>query len=108
MDSLETLKIMLGIDVSDDSEDEVLSNYLSLAYQKILRAVYPFVEDTSNMSMPSRYDYLRVEVAMRMYNMRGVEGENSHSENGVSRSYENIDSFIAKNVIPFCGVPKKL
>lgn len=107
MDSLETLKIMLGIDVSDDSEDEVLSNYLSLAYQKIMRAVYPFARDTSKMDMPSRYDYLRVEVAMRMYNMRGVEGENSHSENGVSRSYESVDSFIAKNVIPFCGVPQK-
>lgn len=106
MDSLETLKIMLGIDMSDESEDEVLSNYLSLASQKIVRAAYPFKEDVTEDDMPSRYKYLQTEVAMRMYNMRGVEGENSHSENGVSRSYESIDSFIAKNVIPFCGVPK--
>ena len=41
-----------------------------------------------------------------MLNKRGAEGQTSHSENGISRSYENADipESMLKSIIPFCGV----
>lgn len=103
-EKLQQLKIMLGIDGND--EDDLLIQLLALSERKIIGAAYPFVADTSAQSMPSRYDFLQIEVAERMYNQRGAEGETSHNENGVNRTYENVDTFISRNVVPFCGVLK--
>lgn len=102
-EKLQQLKIMLGIYCND--EDDLLLLLLAQSGKKIVRAVYPY-EDTSEMDVPSRYDFLQVEVAERMYNMRGAEGETSHNENGVNRTYESIEDFIRNNVVVFCGVPK--
>lgn len=102
-EKLQQLKIMLGIDGTD--EDELLTLLLSQSGKKIIRAVYPY-KDTSEMDVPPRYDFLQVEVAERMYNMRGAEGEKEHIENGVHRTYESVEDFIRNNVVVFCGVPK--
>lgn len=101
-EKLQQLKIMLGID--DTDEDELLTLLLTQSGKKIVRAVYPY--GSTNEDVPSRYSFLQVEVAERMYNQRGAEGETSHDENGVNRTYQSIEDFIISNVVPFCGVPK--
>lgn len=101
-EKLQQLKIMLGID--DTDEDELLTLLLTQSGKKIVRAVYPYGK--TDEDVPSRYSFLQVEVAERMYNLRGAEGESAHIENGVHRTYESIEDFIAHNVVPFCGVPK--
>ena len=103
-EKLISLKALLGI--ADNSEDELLAVLLTQAGQKITRAVYPYVEDISGIDVPSRYDFLQLEVAERMYNKRGAEGEKEHIENGTHRTYESVEEFIQNNVVPFCGVPK--
>lgn len=102
-EKLQQLKIMLGID--DTDEDELLTLLLTQSGKKIVRAVYPYGGNTDE-NVPSRYSFLQLEVAERMYNLRGAEGESAHIENGVHRTYESIEDFIAHNVVPFCGVPK--
>lgn len=102
-EKLQQLKIMLGID--DTDEDELLTLLLTQSGKKIVRAVYPY-GSTNDEDVPSRYSFLQVEVAERMYNQRGAEGETSHGENGVNRTYQSIEDFIISNVVPFCGVPK--
>lgn len=99
-EKLTALKAMVG---SSDS-DEVLSTYLNFAGSKILAKAYPFQNDVSEV--PTRYEYLQVEIAAYMLNKRGAEGQTSHTENGVSRSYENGDvpSSMLKAVVPYCGV----
>lgn len=101
---LTNLKLYLGI--TDTSEDTLLSFLLSVAGQKILDRLYPF--DDTKTSVPSRYLMKQVEIAQFLYNKRGAEGETSHSENGISRTYENADipESLMKGIVPYCGFPK--
>lgn len=90
--------------VRSSDPDEVLSTYLTLAGRKVLAKAYPYQNDATEV--PAQYAYLQVEIAAYMLNKRGAEGQTSHSENGVSRSYENGDvpSSMLKAVVPYCGV----
>lgn len=99
-EKLTALKAMVG---TSDS-DEVLSTYLIFAGSKILAKAYPYQNDVTEI--PDQYSYLQVEIAAYMLNKRGAEGQTSHTENGVSRSYENGDvpSSMLKSVVPYCGV----
>ena len=84
--------------------DEILKSYLTIAGQKILNHAYPY--DDTVTEVPRRYGYLQCEIAAYLLNKRGAEGETSHSENGISRSYESADvpESMLRDVIPFCGV----
>ena len=99
-EKLTALKAMVG---SSDS-DEVLSTYLDLAGSKIIAKAYPYQNDISEV--PAQYAHLQVEIAAYMLNKRGAEGQVSHSENGITRSYENGDvpPSMLKAVVPHCGV----
>jgi len=41
--------------------------------------------------VPGKYEYLQCELAMRYFNRMGGEGEISHGENGISRSYDSVN-----------------
>lgn len=84
--------------------DDVLKSYLTIAGHKILNRAYPY--DNAEREVPTRYGYLQCEIATYLLNKRGAEGEVSHSENGVSRTYESADvpESMLKDVIPHCGV----
>lgn len=99
-EKLAALKAMVG----DSDTDEVLSTYLSLAGSKIIAKAYPYNPEITEV--PVQYSYLQVEIATYFLNKRGAEGQTAHTENGVSRAYENADvpSSMLKAVIPQCGV----
>lgn len=101
-EKVEALKAMVG---GSDS-DEVLSTYLLLAGRKIIAKAFPFDPDVTEV--PARYDTLQCEIAAYLLNKRGAEGQTSHSENGISRSYENADvpASMLKSVTPHCGIIK--
>jgi hypothetical protein len=101
-EKVEALKAMVG---GSDS-DEVLSTYLLLAGRKIIAKAFPFDPDMTEV--PARYDTLQCEIAAYLLNKRGAEGQTSHSENGISRSYENADvpASMLKSVTPHCGIIK--
>ena len=91
-------------DTADGWSDDVLNAYLTIAGQKIINRAYPY--DDTVTTVPARYGYLQCEIAAYLLNKRGAEGETVHSENGISRTYENADvpeSMLA-DVIPTCGV----
>lgn len=89
---------------SDGWSDETLMVYLSLAGQKIINRAYPY--DDTVTEVPRRYGVLQCEIATYLLNKRGAEGEVSHSENGISRTYENADvpDSMLSEVIPHCGL----
>ena len=99
-EKLTALKAMVG---SSDS-DEVLSAYLKLAGGKIIAKAFPYQNDVTEV--PAQYSYLQVEIAAYMLNKRGAEGETAHSENGVSRSYEDgdIPATLLRRITPMAGV----
>jgi hypothetical protein len=91
-------------DTAEGWSDDTLTSYLTIAGQKILNRAYPY--DDTVTEVPRRYGYLQCEIAAYLLNKRGAEGEISHSENGISRTYENADvpESMLSEVIPHCGV----
>jgi hypothetical protein len=100
-DLLEKLKLYLGI--SDTSEDNLLLLLLDVSAKKILEKLYPF--DSTKTEIPTRYQTKQIEIAQFLYNKRGAEGEVSHYENGVNRTYENADipDSLMRGITPFVG-----
>lgn len=87
--------------------DEVLLSYfLNVAKEKILRKMYPFRDPSEDENVPEKYENLQCDIAIFLLNKRGAEGETYHSENGIIRQYENADvpNSMLKEVVPFVGV----
>lgn len=98
-----TLTAMTG-----EVDAAVLSAFLSLAAEKVLTRCYPFRPDIRNV--PAKYSMTQVEIAAYLLNKRGAEGETSHGENGINRSYESgsVPDSMLKNVVPFASAfPRK-
>lgn len=102
MTQLEQLKALLGVDGTD--EDNLLNTLLSISKQKILDRAFPY--DDSIKEVPSRYETKQIEIAVYLYNKQGAEGQTSHSENGISRLYENADvpESLMRGIVPKVGV----
>ena len=101
-EKLRLLKAMVG----ESDTEEVLLTYLKIAAQKILNRAYPY--GTEETEVPARYGFLQCEIAAYLLNKRGAEGQTSHSENGISRSYESADvpESLLGAVTPTVGVIK--
>lgn len=97
---IKLLKAMVG----ESDSDDVLSAYLTLAGNKIIGVAYPY--DSTITEVPERYHSLQCEIAAYMLNKRGAEGQTAHSENGISRQYENADipKTLMSQIVPNCGV----
>ena len=89
VEKLAMLRVMVGQPNEGDWSDEVLVSYLAIAGRKIINRAYPY--DDTVTEVPRRYGYLQCEIAGYLLNKRGAEGQLSHSENGISRSYESAD-----------------
>lgn len=90
--------------MTGESDDSVLSTYLRLSKDAIMNYAFPC--STPPDTMPSQYDSLQVDIAAYKLNKRGAEGETAHSENGVSRNYENADipRSLLRRIVPYAGV----
>ena len=97
-------KLTMLTHMTDESDDGLLSSYLSLAEQVVLEKAFPFGNYPENF--PSRYDGIQVEIAAYMINKRGAEGEIVHLENGVSRHWEDagVAPSLLRRIVP-CAVP---
>ena len=88
-------------DVSVSSSE--ITTYLTVAAQRILDRLYPFGGAPS--TWPTEYDILQCELVVRMIARRGGEGEISHSENGISRTYASVDDEeLLSRLTPYAGV----
>ena len=101
-EKLAMLKVLVGI--TDTTDDAALAVFLTLSARKILSRAYPY--DHTGVVVPVQYDTLQCEIAAYLWNKRGAEGQTTHTENGISRQYENADvpSSMLKSVVPYCGV----
>ena len=94
-----TLTTMTG-----ETDAFILSTYLMLAKEAILSRAYPFRTDVTEV--PAKYEGLQLEIAAYLIDKRGAEGEVTHTENGVTRQYENgdIPPTLLRRIIPEAGV----
>lgn len=105
-EKLTMLKIF--VDIDGNTQDSALTVYLTSAGRKIINKAFPY--DSAQTEVPPRYDFLQCEIAAYLWNKRGAEGETSHNENGINRSYENADvpPSMLKEIVPFCGLIGKV
>ena len=81
MNQLEKLKLLLE---NPQVSDDVLVFYLDNASDIIC-------ELRNSDVIESKYSNIQIKMAIEMFNKRGAEGQTSHSENGISRTYEKAD-----------------
>ena len=100
MTQLERLKIR----IPENENDNELEDFLESAKSVILSRRFPFGEQPTELEQ--RYLDLQIRIAVEMYNKRGVEGQTSHSENGVSRSYSSasVSEELLREITPKVGV----
>ena len=105
-DLIDRAKLRLGISSSDRSNDDLLEELLNSAESAILARRFPFGYDEETTVLPSAYDDLKIRIAMDLFNKIGAEGQLSHSENGVQRTYESswISESLLQEVTPRVGV----
>lgn len=100
MTQLERLKIRITEEVTGAELEDLLES----ARAVILSRRFPFQDHPPDVE--DRYKDLQIRIAVEMYNRRGAEGELSHSENGVSRSYSsaNVSEELLREITPKGGV----
>lgn len=99
------LQILRAMFKDDDTVNtELLLAYLDIAEEKILNKCYPY--RVSEKELPEKYHALQIEIANYLLCKRGAEGETSHDENGISRTYESADvpDSMLKGVTPYVSV----
>jgi hypothetical protein len=85
----------------DTDTEEVLDNVLDDAEALVLNRMYPFGYPDGTV-VPTRYERIQIQLAAELYSKRGAEGQISHSENGISRTWLE-ESALLKRVIPHVG-----
>lgn len=85
--------------------NEVLLVYLQMAQHKMLERLYPFDSSRDVSDIPSRYEMIQCELAGRYFLRQGGQAETSHEENGVNRTYGNVeDEDILSRLTPFAKI----
>jgi len=83
MDTLAKLKIMLDIAIDDISQDGELQLLLDDIQTDLLTW-------TNRIAFPVPLESIQRQIAVMRYNKKGVEGQSSHSEGGIGRSFEDL------------------
>lgn len=90
-----------------EENDDILTDILESAKNIILARRFPYAKTMPDELEPQYID-LQIRCAQDMYNRLGAEGQLSHSENGISRSWgaEWVSSQLLEEIVPMCGVTK--
>lgn len=108
MDSLHVIKRRL--EIPDNSEDALILDMLADAKRVINNNRYPFggipLDEAGEEILEDRFLSLQIRIVLDMYNKMGAEGQVTHSENGVARTFETADVpySLLREIIPKGGV----
>lgn len=96
-EKIQTVKNLIG-----DNNADVTACLLSAKYS-VLNRLYPF--GIGATEVPEQYELLECKIASRYYFRAGGEGEVTHSEGGVSRTYATAnDEDLLMEITPFAKV----
>lgn len=100
MTDLERLKVRVPEATEAELED-VLESAKDVILSRCFVSVENTSEDEKSMALEAHKEKV-ISAAVVIYNMRGIEGQISHSENGVARSYADCAGLkpILERIIP--------
>lgn len=82
-------------------ETSDLLPYVKLAEEIVLGKRFPF---QNIQIVPARYENIQCQIAVELWNKRGAEGEITHNENGINRTWESlVSSRLLSMIVPKCG-----
>ena len=102
MSNLERLKLR-----TSEADESILTDCLESAKSAILARRFPYSEWSEDLE--PKYLDLQFRIALDLYNKIGAEGQMTHSENGIARTWESswISEQLLSEVVPKVGVPCK-
>lgn len=102
-DKLDMVMTLLGL--SGDRDETLLGVYLTAAEREILAWRYSY-SGSKPEEVPPEYEMTQIYAVIAGYSHAGAEGQLSHSENGISRTFRHEDMvrYIRSNVLPLAGV----
>lgn len=88
----------------DTASRELLLALVEMSEGIVLNKRYPFGPPES-ATVPTVYEHIQLQIAVELFSKRGAEGQTSHGENGISRTYESADisPSLLKKIVPVCG-----
>lgn len=98
-------KLALAMELGDSHTTEAkMLAYLAKAERVIIRRLDP-LGAVGVTAVPAQYDVLQCELAARYSFRAGGEGEVSHNENGVNRTYGSVnDEDLLREIMPYVKV----
>ena len=104
---LDSEKVALVKAMTDETDEAIIMAFLSLAGDAVYHAACPY-RNSDKISVVSEYEGVQIRAAAYYLNKRGADGEKSHNENGISRTYENSDlpDSLLREFTPIVGVSK--
>ena len=90
--------------LTGETEQDILSAYLLIAKEIVINKAFPYGDGTEEV--PDKYSLTQIQIAEYLLNKRGAEGERVHSENGISRTYDDgdIPPALLRRILPVVGV----
>lgn len=91
--------------MTDESDEVTISAFLDMAGEALYHHVDPY-KTREKADVLDEYGGVQVRIAAAWLNKRGADGQVSHSENGISRSWEtgDIPPSILSEITTICGV----
>lgn len=86
------------LDITDDSQDTLLTTYLTAAEKEIIS--WHYSPHTLVDSVPPELEMIQIQAIVAGYNIRGAENQKTHNENGINRAFHYTDmvQYIHNNV----------
>ena len=100
MTDIERLKVRIPEATEAELED-VLTSAKDVILSRCFVSVSSATDDDKTKALTEHNEKV-LSAAVVIYNMRGIEGQTSHSENGVARSYEDCAGMksILQQIVP--------
>lgn len=87
----------------DIVDADSLLPYIDISGEIILNKRYPFGYPEGT-EVPTKYENMQCQIAICLWNQRGAEGQSTHSENGINRTWADLTaSSYLKLVTPVVG-----
>lgn len=100
-EKLEKLEVLIS---PDTASEELLLILVDQAEAIVLNKRYPYgVPEYA--TVPTAYEHIQLQIAVELFSKMGAEGQTSHGENGINRTYEaaDVSPSLLKRIVPICG-----